>query len=234
MTDRKGPQGVEAGAEAPQHGGGSPRAPGADAGDGVQASGAGGGSAAESEPHAAARPQTLDQAVELIEALRAELAARQAELDRARDHLLRERAELENFKRRMQREKAEALRFANEGLVRELLPVVDNLELAVKAAGKAESAEGPLGGLLTGVEMVLKQFSDALERCGVSRIEARGTPFDPSAHEAVAQVESEHAPEGAVVEEHRPGYRLHDRLLRAAQVTVAKSPGEGKKGDAAG
>ncbi len=224
MRDRNGSERAEPGATAPPPTG-SPH-------EGGGRGGNEGG--AERPPEPSGPPQTLDQALALIEELRGELAARQTELDRARDHLLRERAELENFKRRMQRDKAEALRYANEGLVRELLPVIDNLELAVKAAGRAEPAEGPLGGLLTGVEMVLKQFSDALERCGVSRVEARGVPFDPSAHEAVAHVEAEHAPEGAVVEEHRPGYRLHDRLLRAAQVSVAKSPAEGKKGDAAG
>jgi molecular chaperone GrpE len=168
-------------------------------------------------------PRTLPEAVARIDELTAELETRRAEAAEKHDLYLRERAEVENFKRRMQRERAEALRYASEPLLRDLLPVKDNLERAVRAAHEAVKGSSPAAGaLLEGVEMVLQQLADVLGRHGVSQVPSAREPFDPSHHEALAHVESdEHAP-GTVVDEHLPGYRLHDRLLRAAQVTVAK------------
>lgn len=179
----------------------------------------------------AATPASLEEALALIDRLRTELAERKAEADKNRDQFLRERAELENFKRRMQREKAEALRFASEPLLRDLLPVVDNLERAVAAAGNVSEPTGdsghadtaPFEALRTGVELVLRQATDVLARSGVSRIRAKGEPFDPARHEALAQVETSTQPPGTVVDEHLAGYTLHERLLRPAQVTVAKA-----------
>jgi molecular chaperone GrpE len=171
-----------------------------------------------------AQPRTLDQARDRIDLLREQLATKTEELLQARDASLRERAEVENFKRRIQREKAEALRYATEPLLRDLLPIVDNLERAVQAAGSGEEASraSQVDALVTGVRLVLQQFSEVLERHGVSRVGAVGHAFDPSQHEAVAHVESDqHAP-GGIVDEYASGYRLHERLLRPAQVTVAK------------
>jgi molecular chaperone GrpE len=150
-----------------------------------------------------------------IDQLRQQLQAKTEEASRNNDLHLRERADLENFKKRMVREKAEALRFACEPLIRELLPVVDNLERAVEhAGGKGES-------LVEGVRLVLKSLLDTLERYGVRRIEAAGEQFDPARHQAMAQVESpEHGP-NQVVQQHHSGYLLHDRLLRPALVTVS-------------
>lgn len=184
---------------------------------------------------AAALPRTLPEATARIAALLAELEAKNADLAEANDRHLRDRAEFENFKRRMQRDKSEALRFANEPLLRELLPVLDNLERAVRAAHQAEGsgarsgskADTALDSLVTGVEMVLKQFSEVLGRHGVARVDTVERAFDPAEHEALAQIESHHHPAGTVLEEHTAGYRLHDRLLRAAQVTVAKTPSRG-------
>lgn len=153
-----------------------------------------------------------------IENLRAELT-RAAE-DAARNHelYLRERAELENFKRRMMREKAEALKFAVEPLVRDLLSVVDNLERAIAHGGADGGADG--AALLGGVRLVAKGLLDSLERHGVQKIEAAGRPFDPKLHEALAHVESpEHEP-NQVIDQHQCGYRLHERLLRPALVSV--------------
>ena len=179
-------------------------------------------------------PRTLPEATARIDALLAELQARNAEVATSTDRHLRDRAELENFKRRMQRDKSEALRFANEPLLRELLPVLDNLERAVRAARQAKESGSPTGSkadaaldsLVTGVEMVLKQFSEVLGRHGVARVDTVERAFDPAEHEALAQIESPHHPAGTVLEEHTAGYRLHDRLLRAAQVTVAKNPSQ--------
>lgn len=177
------------------------------------------------------QPRTLPEAIARLEALAAELEAKSAEVAQQQDRYLRERAEVENFKRRMQRDKLEALRFANEPLLRDLLPVIDNLERAVRAARQAQDgasaggkADAALVSLVTGVEMVLNQFAEVLARNGVARVETVERTFDPAEHEALAQIESHHHPAGTVLEEHTAGYRLHDRLLRAAQVTVAKTP----------
>jgi len=155
-----------------------------------------------------------------IAALEAELAAAREEARQTNDRWLRERADLENVKKRTARQQAETVRYANEALLRDLLPVVDNLERAVEhARGGGNGAP-----LVEGVGLVLKALLDVLEKHGVTRIQARGTPFDPAHHEAVAHVESaEHAP-NSVVEEHQPGYRLNERLLRPALVSVAKPP----------
>lgn len=140
------------------------------------------------------------------------VAALERELHERREDLLRERAEVENFKRRMQREKSEALRFALEPLLRDLLPVVDNLERALE--------HGESASLLDGIKMVHKGLLDALERSGVARLDTVGTPFDPSLHEAISQAESAEFAPGAVIAQHQPGYKLHDRLVRPALVTV--------------
>lgn len=155
-----------------------------------------------------------------VQQLRTQLEEKTAEAHANHDRVLRERAELENFKKRMQREKADAIRFASEPLIRDLLPVVDNLERAIAHAGSGQS-------VVEGVRLVLKSLQDILERHGVKRIEAVGAPFDPSLHEAMAQVESaEHEP-NRVVAQHHSGYLLHDRLLRPALVTVSSRKGNG-------
>lgn len=148
-----------------------------------------------------------------------ELAALRAELADLNDRWLRERAELENFKRRAVREKSDALRFGSEGLLKDLIPIIDNLHRALAHA----RTSGEVDPIVTGVELVLRGFDEVLERHGVKVVEARGVPFDPSRHEAISHVESE-APANTVIDEHQRGYVLHDRLLRPALVTVGKGP----------
>jgi molecular chaperone GrpE len=147
-----------------------------------------------------------------------EVAALKAELAAIKDRVLRERADLENFKKRAFREKAETLRFANESLLRDLLPVIDNLQRAVDHIPATPGNEA----LLAGVELVLRSFNDVLERHGVKPVMARGEQFDPSRHEAIGHVPSDQPP-NTVIDEHQRGYVLHDRLLRPALVTVGKS-----------
>lgn len=159
---------------------------------------------------------------ERARALEAALEAAREEARQAQDKWLRERADVENVKRRAAKERAELARYANEGLLKDLLPVVDNLERAVAHAEAAERGEADP--LLEGVKLVLRSFVETLERHGVTRVRARGTLFDPAEHEAMAQVESAVHEPNAVVDEHQAGYRLHDRLLRPALVTVAKPP----------
>ena len=148
-----------------------------------------------------------------------EVAELRAELAELKDRWLRERAELENFKRRAVREKSDALRFGSEALLRDLIPIIDNLHRALAHAGNSRDIDP----IVTGVELVLRGFDEVLERHGVKVIEARGIPFDPSRHEAISHVESE-APANTVIDEHQRGYVLHDRLLRPALVTVGKGP----------
>lgn len=155
-----------------------------------------------------------------IEKLRQDLAAKELEAKKNYDLYLRQVAELENFKKRVAREKEEAIRYGNEALVKDLLPVLDNLERAV------EHAE--LGGngkpLLAGIELVLKGFLEVLEKHGVTQISAKGEPFNPQKHEAFAQVESTDHEPNTVVEELHKGYFMADRLLRPSLVSVAKLP----------
>lgn len=155
-----------------------------------------------------------------LENLRQELAAKDLEAKNNYDRFLRQVAELENFKKRTARERDDAVRFANEALIKDLLPVVDNLERAVAHA----SGGGNGRSIVEGVEMVLKGLLDAMARHGVTQITAIGQPFDPSRHEAMAQVESESHEPNSVVDELHKGYMLRDRLLRPALVSVAKAP----------
>jgi len=150
--------------------------------------------------------------------LRQQLETKELEAKQNHDQFLRQVAELENFKKRMAREKGEAIRFANESLIKELLPVLDNLERAV------EHARGGGNGkpLLEGIEMVLKAFLEVLAKHGVTQISALGEAFDPEKHEAIAQVESEDQQPNTVVAEHHRGYYLLDRLLRPSLVSVSK------------
>jgi molecular chaperone GrpE len=171
--------------------------------------------------------ESMPQATELVK-LRERLEAKEKEANEYHDRYLRQLAELENFKRRINREKDEAIRFANEALVKDLLPVVDNLERAV-AHAKGGGNGRPL---VEGVEMVLRGLFDMLAKHGVVQIVAIGQPFDPEKHEAMAQVESATNQPNTVVDEYHKGYLLRDRLLRPSLVSVAKAPeSQEKKND---
>ncbi len=137
------------------------------------------------------------------------------------DLYLRERADLENARKRHQRDKEEALRFANDRLLKEMIPVLDNLERAVDHADQADDDNQ---GLLEGVNMTINQFRKALENFGVKPIKAIGENFDPNLHQAMGQVESADQAPNTVVTEFQKGYLLHDRLLRPSMVMVAKTP----------
>jgi molecular chaperone GrpE len=151
--------------------------------------------------------------------LRQQLAAKTDEAKTNYDRYLRQVAEAENFKKRNARERDDAIRFANESLLKEILPVLDNLERAIAHSASAESGKS----LVDGVEMVLKGFLDVLSKFGVSQIAAVGQPFDPSKHEAMAQVVSDAHEPNTVIDELHKGYTFRDRLLRAALVSVAKA-----------
>ena len=136
----------------------------------------------------------------------------------------RKQAELENFRKRVERERAETVKYAAVEVVKDLLPILDNLERAIDAANKggADAADQ----LVQGVEIVFRQFRDTLVKQGLEEVEARDRPFDPHVHEAVGRVSSPEHDEGVVVEVFQKGYRFRDRLLRPAMVTVAQSDGD--------
>ena len=151
-----------------------------------------------------------------------ELKERAAKADEHWDRLLRTTADLDNFKKRAAREKQEAIRFASEGLLQKLVPLLDNFEMALAAAQNAPNDAA--GSLKAGIQMVHQQFKNVLAEAGLEEIDALGKPFDPNLHEALSQKESTEAPEGQVIEQLRRGYKLRERLLRPASVVVAKQP----------
>jgi molecular chaperone GrpE len=144
----------------------------------------------------------------------------QAEIGEARDLLLRAQADLDNYRKRARRELEDEVRYANMPLLRDLLPVVDNIGRATAAAEKAEpTAESAK--LLEGFKLVAKQLDDVLARHHCVRIAALGQPFDPNLHQAILQQPSREVPPGTVVTVAQEGYQLHDRVVRPAQVIVS-------------
>jgi len=175
---------------------------------------------AEQSAEGAALAESSSSATSEVEDLRQQLATKELEAKTNYDRFMRQAAELDNFKKRASREREDAVRFANESLIKDLLPVIDNLERAVAHA----SGCGNGNPIVEGVEMVLKGLLDALAKHGVTQISAVGQPFDPTMHEAMAQVESQTHQPNSVVDELHKGYTLRDRLLRPALVSVAKAP----------
>ncbi len=140
-----------------------------------------------------------------------------SEKEQQRDRLLRTQADFDNYRKRVQKEHASLLRYGAENALREILPVVDTVELAVDSAREHDNSNSQLR---EGIEMILSQFFTALEKLGVKPIETAGQPFDPNKHDALLRVHAPDVDEGAVVGEIRKGYYLHDKVLRPAQVTV--------------
>ncbi|MGO9829922.1 MAG: nucleotide exchange factor GrpE [Myxococcaceae bacterium] len=165
------------------------------------------------EPHPEASPQRL----EVAEAKVAEL---EAQLKSEHERALRAAADLDNARKRAQRELQEGTRFANERLLKDFLPVLDNLE---RALGHG-SATRDWASLEQGLQMTRKQFEDTLARHGARPLVAVGQPFDPNLHEAMGTAESTEAAPNSVVSEVLRGWMLNDRLVRPALVTVARPP----------
>ena len=166
-------------------------------------------------PEAAAAKAPPAETAQLQQQLAEQTKAAQENLDRA----LRLAAEMENLKKRLEREKAELLQFANESLIKELLPVVDNLELALEHGRQAETPAS----FLEGIELVHQGFLKALARFGVTPLAAVGQPFDPAYHNAVMQQAAPEVPDCSVLKELQKGYLMHQRLLRPAMVVVARN-----------
>lgn len=162
----------------------------------------------------------VDAALEAGAQASADLAKLREELADANDRALRAQAEVDNILKRARREIDEERRFANLPLLRDLLPVLDNIGRAIDAAAKSDDAAG----LLTGVKMVAQQLEAMLQGHHCQKIAALEHPFDPHCHQAISQQPSAEHPENTVVMVVQEGYRLHDRVIRPAQVIVSKAP----------
>ena len=148
------------------------------------------------------------------------IAEAKAQAFEFKDKYLRMAADLDNFRKRARRENEDAERRGRETLLRDLLPVFDNLERAVQHATQATDAKP----VVDGVRMVIKQFEATLERIGITRVQTSNVPFDPNVHEAIQQQETTEHPPGTVVSEVQAGYQIGEKLVRAAMVVVAKAP----------
>ena len=150
------------------------------------------------------------------------------ELEAANDRVLRISAELDNYRKRVQREVQEERRYAVMPLMRDLLPIVDNLKRAISAADDVGNTTNTPStpALAEGVSMVAAQFESVLAAHGCVRIEVVGLPFDPNFHDAILQQPSTDAPPNTVLFETQTGYRLHDRVVRPSQVIVSAKEGE--------
>ena len=133
------------------------------------------------------------------------------------DRLARMQAEFENFRKRSQREQQEYRGYALADALKQLLPILDSLDRALKTEGMS------VADFHSGIELIDRQFHDVLTRLGVEPIAAQGQPFDPSLHQAIQMVETTEVPDHHVIDELQRGYRLRDRILRAAMVRVAQN-----------
>ena len=164
-----------------------------------------------------AQPAAASVAEETPAAEADPMAVLQAEMERWRDLAYRSQAELDNFRKRVAREQQETRSYANADLLRSLIPILDTFAMGMDAA-RAESEKSIV---FMGMSMVQKQMEDFLREMGVQEVEAQGKPFDPNMHEAVSQEVNAAVAEGTILRVLRRGYKLKDRLLRAANVVVS-------------
>ena len=164
--------------------------------------------------------EEIAEATSETASLAADLEAAREEARSNQEQYLRALAEMDNLRKRTQREKEDIAKFSNENILREILPVIDNLERAIEHAKSQDDGAG----LLEGVEMTLSQFSSVLQKFGVESLSSLGEPFDPAHHQAVGQLETDEVPANHVANELQKGYLLNSRLLRPAMVMVAKAP----------
>jgi len=160
------------------------------------------------------------QAEDPMKDLEVQLEAKEQESKENYDRVLRVSAEFENYKKRTSRELEEFRKFANQSLIKELLSVVDNLELAMNSTNGHQTIDQSL---LQGLEMTHKEILKVFEKFNVKPIEAKGQVFDPTFHEAVMQEETDEVDPNTVVNELQKGYLIHNRLLRPSMVVVARS-----------
>lgn len=137
-----------------------------------------------------------------------------------KDRWIRTTADFDNFRKRVQKEKSDMIKFGNESLIKELLPVMDNFERALATSPQSKNES-----MFQGVQMIYSQLKNILERFGLTSETSKGKPFDPNLHEAMSHKESRDVPPHTVVDEHQKMYFLHKKLIRPALVTVSKDDG---------
>ena len=168
----------------------------------------------KSEHGDADHPDTEDT----LKDLKARFEAKEEEAKETYDRLLRVTADFENYKKRSSREMEEFRKYANQSLLKEMLSVVDNLELAINSSNEGKNTDKTL---IEGLNLTLSEILRVFEKFNVTPIEAQGKTFDPAYHEAVMREETDDYPENSVISEFQKGYLIHDRLLRPAMVVVA-------------
>lgn len=164
---------------------------------------------------------------EQLEELTKQLQEKEETIKSLQERLLYLQADFENFKKLKNKEKQDLLKFGNEVLIKELLPVIDNLERALDHSSKTNDYKS----IHEGVNMVLNEFLRILERAGLTRVEAVGKKFDPNLHEAFYQEERDDVEPDIVLNEFQKGYMLNGRLIRPAMVTVSKKPETNQKAE---
>jgi molecular chaperone GrpE len=174
------------------------------------------------EPQADTPETATEPAAESLDQLR-------SELEQLKDRVLRSQAELDNYRKRASRELDDHRRYANIGLMRDLLPVLDNIQRAIEAAEKTSD----ISSLLDGVRLVAQQLEGVLESFHCVKIKALGEPFDPQVHHAILQQPSAEQPPNTVIMVTQDGYQLHDRVVRPSQVIVSAAPADSESQDQA-
>lgn len=167
--------------------------------------------------------ETVEDALEtepVPENTEAELdaGALQVQLDELNQRFLRTAADFENYKRRTALEKEDLLKYSNAKIIGEILPVLDNFQMALKTTSDNKEVQN----VVKGVDMIYRQLLQVLEQAGMTKIEAVGHAFDPNLHEAIMQVDDDSVPEDTVVEELRAGYMLKERVIRPTMVKVSR------------
>lgn len=178
---------------------------------------------AEKKPEAAAAPELIEIPKEELEELR-----RQAGSDSEhREKMLRTLAEMENLRKRLDRERKDYITYANQELLGEFIPVLDNFHRALQSIPRTEASRP----ILDGVVMICRQLEEVLKKQGLEEVAAEGEPFNPHLHEAIQVEETDRCPEDTVVEVIRKGYLFRGRLLRPAEVKVSRAPSENSPSD---
>jgi molecular chaperone GrpE len=179
------------------------------------------GTASEEHKKKKKKDEAKDEAKDgTIEELNKLLQEKEEAIKSLQEKLLYLQAEFENFKKLKNKEKQDTLRFGNEVLIKDLLPVIDNLERALEHASKTEDFKS----IHEGVKIVLSEFLKVLERAGVKPVEALGKKFDPNFHEAFFQEERDDMKPETVISEHQKGYVLNGRLIRPSMVSISTNP----------
>jgi molecular chaperone GrpE len=176
-----------------------------------------GGGLMEEKKEEVKRPEEIGISLEVEDKTPEAVESIQAELAEARDKYLRLYAEFENYKKKVQKDREDLIKYSNESLLYELLPALDNLEMALRHSEEANSES-----LIKGVENTFREFSRILEKFGLKAIDALGKPFDPAYHHAMSQVQRDDVEGNTVVEEFRKGYLYNEKVLRPSLVAVSK------------